>query len=287
MQTNFVAEFIAGRNYSKPSEEDYLPGLQGHLYSKLNVFSQKNPNWGRVCAIPVSAADVALSLLKMPLSIIENAALVPINLVGAALSVCNFKNSCSLKDSLICTEKTLILVSTTPVAIFMALPKLVFQFSAIVIAPETVKPFSRVRLESYAGGISKTGQDKLYSSLNQFSISHPNWGRVCAIPVSIADIALDTLRIPLMVIESAARSVINLIGAVLSFGCVFKNSYTLRGSLAYAGVALNFAVSTPISIFMALPKLAFQFFAIVIDPKTVQSINYQSSTYKATAPIQV
>lgn len=255
---------------------------QENLYSGLNKFSTLHPNWGRLCALPVSVVDVALEVLKGPLDAIENAALVPINLVGSALSICKFKNSCALKDSLLCAERALRATATIPVAIFTAMPNVVLQFSSIIITPETVDSIAYLSfIASSARVISRENQAALYSSLNRLSMSHPNWGRVCAIPVSIADIALDTFSMPLASIEHAARSVIHSIGAVLSLGYKFKNLYTLKDSLGYAQSALNCAVSTPVAIFMAIPKLAFQFSAIVIDPKTVQSINFHKPTYKA------
>jgi hypothetical protein len=118
---------------------DISDSCQENLYIGLNKFSESYPNWGRICAVPVSVADVALEVLKVPLMAVENAALVPINLVGSALSICKFKNSCTLKDSLICAERALSNAVSIPVVIFMAVPKLAFQFSAIVIDPKTVQ----------------------------------------------------------------------------------------------------------------------------------------------------
>jgi hypothetical protein len=140
MQTYYVQQFISGWNLSRPDAKDHSLSLQGQLYSRFNAFSQENPNWGRVCAIPVSLADVALETIKSPLAVIENIALAIINFLGAVGSVgYKFKNSYTLKESLMTAQMALCHVVTTPVAIFMAMPKLAFQFFAIVIDPKTVQ----------------------------------------------------------------------------------------------------------------------------------------------------
>lgn len=110
-------------------------------------------------------------------------------------------------------------------------------------------------------------QGSLYFKLNNFSQSNKIAGRFCSIPISILDVALDTLKIPLTTIESVARASINLIGAT------FSNEYTLKDALAYTERALGSIAVIPVKLVMAPIKITFQFFAIIINPEKVQSIS--------------
>ncbi len=115
-------------------------------------------------------------------------------------------------------------------------------------------------------------QNNLYSQLNKFSQTNKTLGRFCSIPVSILDVALDTLRSPLHAIEQVAMVAINLIGAV------FSTEYSLRDALFSTESALASAVNTPVKLAMAPFKIIFQLFAIIINPEKVHPLNYQKKT---------
>lgn len=88
-------------------------------------------------------------------------------------------------------------------------------------------------------------QKSIYSNLNNFSQRNKNWGRFFSIPVSILDVAIDTLRCPLTAIEHIALAAINLIGVA------FSTQYSLKDALVCTEVAVLTAVCTPIKIVFA------------------------------------
>lgn len=116
-------------------------------------------------------------------------------------------------------------------------------------------------------------QENLYVKLNKFSQKNKTSGRLLSIPVSILDVAIDTLRTPLSTIEFVAMLAINTIGAS------FSKEYELKDSLICIEFALCSFVETPIKLAVAPLKIFFQFFAIIIDPTKVQSINFLKPTF--------
>ncbi|MDF2549343.1 MAG: hypothetical protein K0S07_410 [Chlamydiales bacterium] len=116
-------------------------------------------------------------------------------------------------------------------------------------------------------------QDKLYDKLNEFSHSHKILGRMCSVPVSVLDVTLDTVKMPVRIIECVAMAAINLIGAA------FFDKYTLKDALAHTDWALGVTANIPVKVVMMPLKIAFQFFAILINPEKVQSINYFKKTF--------
>lgn len=119
-------------------------------------------------------------------------------------------------------------------------------------------------------------QDGLYLKLNNLSQSNKILGCFCSIPVAILDVALDTLKTPLWMIECVAMAAINLVGVA------FSNKYTLKDALAHTEWALICAADIPVKLFLAPVKVVFQFIVIIINPKDAQSINYAKPTFKKT-----
>ena len=118
-------------------------------------------------------------------------------------------------------------------------------------------------------------QNNIYSKLNTFSKSNKIAGRFCSIPISLLDVGLETLKTPLSAIEFVAMAAINLIGAA------FSTEYTLKDALLLTGRALDRIATIPTKLVMAPIKIAFQLFAIIINPEKVQSINSQNPTFKS------
>lgn len=118
-------------------------------------------------------------------------------------------------------------------------------------------------------------QDGLYDKLNKFSRSHAILGRFCAVPVSLLDVGLETLRTPLSAIHCVAMAAINLIGAA------FSEKFTLKDVIFFVEGALGNALHTPIALAMAPIKLIFQFSVIIINPEKVNSINPFNPTFGA------
>ena len=118
-------------------------------------------------------------------------------------------------------------------------------------------------------------QNTIYCELNVFSKSNKIAGRFCSIPISLLDVGLETLKTPLSAIEFVAMAAINLIGAA------FSTEYTLKDALLLTGRALDRIATIPTKLVMAPIKIAFQLFAIIINPEKVQSINSQNPTFKS------
>lgn len=116
-------------------------------------------------------------------------------------------------------------------------------------------------------------QDNLYKNLNSFSTSHPILGKVAAIPVSILDVAVETLKTPLRVIEEVALVILNLLGAL------FSEKYTIKDALANFEWSLRDSASVPVVVAIMPIKLIFQLIASIFDPARVLSINYRRYTY--------
>lgn len=117
-------------------------------------------------------------------------------------------------------------------------------------------------------------QNRIYSNLNDISKSNKMAGRLCAIPISILDVGLDSLRTILTAIECVAMAAINLVGAA------FSDEYTLKHALAHTELTITSSMLIPVKLIMAPIKIVFQFFAIMIDPETVQPIDYAKPTFK-------
>lgn len=110
-------------------------------------------------------------------------------------------------------------------------------------------------------------QDYMYSELNTFSRSNKVLGRLCSVPVSVLDVAIETLRTPLQVIENVALFAFNLIGAAFSKEC------SLKDALQCAEWAVVGVLHTPVAVAFAPLKVIYQLFAIIIDPVEIKSIN--------------
>ncbi len=130
----------------------------------------------------------------------------------------------------------------------------------------------------YVNQIQVKLQYSLYSNLNDFSQTNKILGRFCSIPVSVLDIALDVLSIPLITIEYVAWAAINLIGVV------FSKKFSLKDTLICTELALVSVLFIPVKLVLAPFKITFQFFAIIINPEKVMSINWMNPTFKEPLP---
>lgn len=114
-------------------------------------------------------------------------------------------------------------------------------------------------------------QAVLYINLNEYSESHKILGRFRSVPVAILDVALETFKTPLNVIQGIALAVINLVGAVFSDECHLKDA------LYCAEKALANAVLIPIKFGIAPLKLVFQIFSGMIDPENLQPFHARTN----------
>lgn len=111
-------------------------------------------------------------------------------------------------------------------------------------------------------------QNDMYRKVHEFANTYENVGFLCAIPVAIFDVSLETFKTPLKVIEYLAYTAINVFGAACFYDCNFKDA------LFNAQATLNHIAITPVAVVMAPLKLIYQVFAIALDPEDVKSINY-------------
>jgi hypothetical protein len=117
-------------------------------------------------------------------------------------------------------------------------------------------------------------QNDMYSKYKEYIKSHPNLVYPAAFTVAAIDVALDTLKTPLLVIDNLAMAVINLFGAAM-----YKPNCYTRLALAYTQTALANVFCTPVACAMVPLKFAFQVFDILRKPQAAGTINFQ---YKAT-----
>lgn len=121
---------------------------------------------------------------------------------------------------------------------------------------------------------STSTQANMYYKLNMFSVSQPLLGRLGAIPVSIIDVALDTIQPPLSAVESAVLVVFNVVGAIFR-----QYNYSLKDALANVEwTFMNLALAS-VKIALAPLKILHQFVAILVDPVNVNDINYYRATF--------
>lgn len=116
-------------------------------------------------------------------------------------------------------------------------------------------------------------QEKMYNRLNHFSRDHSILGRLGTIPVAIGDTILETLSIPVIMIEHVAKTALHLLFAF------FSENYTFKGAIENAELALQAAGAIPGRILVAPFKLVHQILAGLIDPVNVQSF-VQEGTYR-------
>lgn len=139
-------------------------------------------------------------------------------------------------------------------------------------------------VESYVSQL----QNDMYSEVHELSSTYECVGILCAIPVAIADVALETFKTPLKVIEYLAITAMNLFGvAVVAANNLFDaeakaaaspdhstKEHSIKDALFNAQATLNNVVAIPVAVVMAPLKLLYQVFEIALDPDRVKSINY-------------
>jgi len=88
-------------------------------------------------------------------------------------------------------------------------------------------------------------QNGLYDILNPFAKEHPTLGALAATPVVAIDITLETVKLPLKVIERLALTIINALGALFFTNCTIGEAIgCMEGTLfnlVYIPVALVMA----------------------------------------------
>jgi hypothetical protein len=110
-------------------------------------------------------------------------------------------------------------------------------------------------------------QNSLCSEVVSFSHKHENLARLASIPVSVLDVALDTVALPLKAIQELAIAIINLLGAA------FATRYTIRNALFGLQYGLGSAALFSVSVAMAPLKIFYQLVSIAAAPGSAKSIH--------------
>ena len=118
----------------------------------------------------------------------------------------------------------------------------------------------------YAYTATTQKQYALYNDLNALAKENTMKGRFTAIPVAVADVALDTIRPLLSAVEFVALTVINIIGKIFCYP-----KCTLKGALSYVEGALTSISILPAKVVLAPLKLLYQVGAGLWDPIKVES----------------
>ena len=109
-------------------------------------------------------------------------------------------------------------------------------------------------------------QVDLYNWLNQ--LPYPSKGtQAWGIAVSIADVVLDTLKHPGVVVEGSCMGMVNVLGAPCS------SRYSLRDAWTSAKLAATATLTTFVAVGILIPKWAFQTGKTLFDPKEIRSSN--------------
>ncbi len=103
-------------------------------------------------------------------------------------------------------------------------------------------------------------------------------GRLGAIIVIPLDTAVEIIKFPLQAMQDLVSVILNVLG------CLFSDYYTLKDALKNAETSLLHLLHTPVAIVMAVPKAAYQFCAIMIDPVNVRPF-YDARTFYKPAPL--
>lgn len=121
-------------------------------------------------------------------------------------------------------------------------------------------------------------QNHIYAGLNDFAKENDKEdicaARLCALPVAILDVTIETFKNPLKAIESLIFAIINFLGTLCSDQCSFKDAiYNLERTL-------NCVLESAVGAALAPLKILYQTILITYDPELTQSINYRPDMHK-------
>ena len=111
-------------------------------------------------------------------------------------------------------------------------------------------------------------QDKLYEAQRLYARNHPYMGRVSMISVAILDVIWEVGKKILTVIENIAVAALNLIG------CLFSQKFSFKEFMMLIEMGIGGVLTLPVAICLMPPKLIYQIFAGIYDPKNIKSITY-------------
>jgi hypothetical protein len=238
---------------------------QDFLYTQLNRISRDDVVGGRILALPCSLIDTVFQTAKGPLVAIEYTAYAALNTLGFL-----FSEEYTVKKAITYLDNALREVVTIPVTVAMAPVNFVYQFFTSVRDPEnacSMKDLLRYPKPTFVD-INKKFTEKQtgwYDSFRPFAASHPLLGRVIAIPLAVADVALQTLKTPLTAIDAAASALINLLGMLFFKSCTFEQA------LYGINTALIGTAQTIVSLAICPIKLAYQVLANLYNPAEARS----------------
>ncbi len=251
------------------------------FFREIQSISADSPFVGRMLGAAGAILDVGIDMFTMPVISLKSIALAVINPLGVLLYAVtgSFEfEEYTLKHSMQSMDHALGSALRIPISIAMVAPKLIYQLASALIDPETIQPIAVLEEnEEKMIPVPRFGEDQkaLYQQLNTFSSTHPVLGRVVGVGAALIDIGIELVRKLAHIVELAAFSVINLVGALiyaLTKAKGFEN-YTVKASLICLERALGGVLGLPAALVMIAPKLIYQIGAALIDPVNVQSIS--------------
>jgi hypothetical protein len=245
---------------------------QDEIYSN---YCNLKPYYQRVCFIPCCIVDVTLDTLISPLSVIEEVAKIPLNLVSQLIS--SSGKTSVLQDMRLNTSNAVFHTLLTPVKLLTAPIKIMSQFVHLQSLNENDRSSIHHRHNckknlSHSQSHTMFLQDNIFDSFNLFSQKHPVLGRFLSVPVSLLDVTLELLKFAINIIENIAKTMKKLLGSN-------KPMNGVKFGLLNLEKALSSFCAIPAKVLMAPIKFAFQTFAILIDPTKVQSIHKHRDTF--------
>src|ERR1700730_1773202 len=97
-------------------------------------------------------------------------------------------------------------------------------------------------------------QNGMYLYLNNPAKINLTYARFLAIPISLVDTILDTIKLPIHIIEDVSLVAINIFGAALHESC------SLNDAVCHTGLLVFCAISLPVQLIIAPGKIFYQMY---------------------------
>jgi hypothetical protein len=244
-------------SYTVYGEQVHLK--QRELYDNLHKQGPVSFSRGLYNAIQVSAVDVALDSIT---DIVQNVDLIN-NFARKLLSPDPYERL-TVKKTYQKLEACFGNIARIPMTVAVAPVKLAYQIYITTFYSEIAVPW-RDGDDEFKLSVTKyfdQAQKGLYIYFCKVIGGTPNIKeRFLAIPVSIIDIGLDVLRLPIQTVECAFRSVLHLLAAP------FSSEHTVKKSIKFAYMALSRLAITPVAADFAKFKIVYQIFYTFLTPQ--------------------
>lgn len=223
--------------YQKGSE------TQKYLCEKVS------PQLGSLGAFAIAPLDIAIDVLKRPLSACEKAA-------NVVISLCNL----NLRRVIMNVEGCLSELAVTPIAVASIPFKLTFQFLSIFFDPEGAQSFNEFNNGKLHPDKCYDLQVDLKDHVGHLAKHYPIRARAASLAAAVTYVALDILRSIEWTLFEIHEIAVRLLSPLL-----FETP-DIRDILKYSEFALNSIAHLGVTLLMAPIKLPYVAVAIVVDP---------------------